>query len=253
MPEPIGTPAPAPAATGAPAAPPATPPATPPAPAPGAKPADPPISDPTKTVPLAALHESREQAKALKEEVEVLKQAITGLQPQQQPYQQPGAPQQPYQQPPQAAMVDQQLAELWDTDPRKGMQAEMNLALNWYDSTGAAVDAQEAQTAGKHPDFNNYRDDIRRYLRAIPMNRRADPGVVELAYFAVKGQKVDSILEQNQKTTLERLQAGETVQGIAGTFSAPAVAPAASQPTQEQAATAAAMGLTVEQYMTGVK
>jgi hypothetical protein len=155
------------------------------------------------------------------------------------------------------AQLNQQLEHLWETDPRKAVQTEILAAMNWYDRINADVDSQEDQVASKYPDFNNYRSEVRGYIRQMPPDQRGKPGVVELAYYAVRGQKVDQLIEANTRELLRKIQAGEAVQGLGGgTFSAPPVQPGVVTLTPEQQAVARAMHMDDASYikhMKGVK
>lgn len=212
---------------------------------PGSQPA--PATDDQKTVPLAALHEERDKTKALKEELDVLKQMLPGTQPVgfgQQPQQM--APY-PVQQPTQN--VEQQMAELWERDPRKAMQTEIQLAFDYQNRAGASIALQEDQINQKHTDYTNYRPQIQRYLQTLSPDQKMRPGVVEMAYYLVKGQQVDTLTAQATADMIAKLKAGEAVQGVTGTVSAPAVPAADTKATPEQINAATAMGIPVEEYM----
>ncbi len=213
-----------------------------PTPAPGTPPAD-----GEKMVPLAALHEERNTTKSLKDEIEGLKQALY-TQPQQPQY--PQQPQMQQQQYPQNPMQNQQvvLEEMWEEDPRKAMQTEVMMALNWYDKANATVDQQEAQAAKSHPDFDTYRNEVRSYIRSLPVNERANPGMVESAYYFVKGRYADDHAKTREAELLAKMKAGQYAAGIP--YSAPAPA-APAQATMEEAQMAANMGLSIEDYMKG--
>lgn len=197
-----------------------------------------------KVVPLAALHESREREKALKAELEALKTY------------QPAQPQQYYSPQPMQPQIDDVTAKLdgmWEEDPRRAMQTEILMAFNWYDSVGADLDAQEAKAKEGHTDFDTYRPKVREYLRSLPVAERAKPGVVESAYYFVKGQNADTLLSEQEKAIISKIRAGEAVQGIAAGASTGAPAPQATQATPEQINAANAMGMKVEDYMAGIK
>lgn len=247
MPDPIvgnvvpGTPAPS-VTPPTPATPPVaggTPKATPaPAVVPGVTP---PAALPAGTVPLSALQEERDRRQALAAEVENLKQLVTQIS---------GRPNQNQYAAPDNAAFQQQMEHLWETDPKKAVQTEILAAMTWYDRVNADVDYQEDQVSTKYPDFNNYRSEIRGYLRQMPPDQRAKPGVVELAYYAVKGQKVDQIIAANNAELLRKIQAGEAVQGFGGgTFSAPVVPQGAVTLTDEQRRVAQAMHMSEADYI----
>ncbi len=222
-----------------PNAPVAIPPTTPPA-----------TGDGQKQVPLAALHESREREKALKEEVDALKSSMSGTF-QNQPTTGWSAP--PPVAPPQNN-VRAQMDELWETNPRVAMQTEINMALNWYDGVNTQLDVQEADFASKHPDFDKYRPDVRKYLRSLPMNQRNNPSVVQAAYYYVKGQNVDNLISLSKEDLIAKIRSGESVQGLEGTTSAPPAPPTGTkQPTSDQVKVAQAMGMKIDDYMAQVR
>ena len=209
-------------------------------------------NDASKTVPITALHEERDKRQALQAQLDALKSAV-GTQVQYDQFGNPVTmPQQPPQ-PPQNPMA-QQLAELWETDPRKAMQTEVQLAMQWYDGVHTALDSQENDALKKFPDYVNYRPEIKAYLNRLPLAQRSKPGVVDLAYYAVKGQHVDTITQKAQKDLLERIRRGEQVQGLgqAGTQSASAQPPP-TQLTQEQKQAAAALGIPEGEYLKYMK
>ena len=200
-----------------------------------------------KMVPLAALQQERDVIRDLKAQVELL-QSMN-------PYGNQAPPQRPIdhgfgvEQPPQnnqRAQMDQ----LWEQDPKRAMQAEISMALNWYDRTNASLDMQEEQVATKHTDFGNYRGQVRQYLRTLAPEHRTKPGVVEMAYYLAKGQKTDDLVNMSKEELIQRIKAGEDVQGFTqGAGAAPQPAPQAGRPTQDQINAARAMGQDVDEYM----
>lgn len=196
----------------------------------------------------AELGEAKSQMQALKEELEILKQAgVGGRQPAPGQQYAPQAPQQDY--------AHRQLEALWESDPKRAMQTELQMALQWYDQSNAAVEIQADEVAKKHADFNKYRSEVNRYLRTIPIETRTKPGVVEAAYFYVRGQKVDDLVNLSREELIAKIRNGERVQGLEG---APAGAyqptpTAEAKPTAEQINVAAAMNMPIEEYMKYVK
>ena len=92
---------------------------------------------------------------------------------------------------------------------------------------------------------------VRQYIRALPLDQRSKPGVVDLAYYVVKGQNSGNAVEAAKAEMLRKIQAGEQVQGLQ-----PGTRPAAPLPkgnvmTPEQVAVAEQMGLTPEEYQSG--
>lgn len=236
-------------------------------------PAEPPVSSAPadgnqtgeKVVPIAALHDERTkrqeaqaQLSSLQAEIAALKAGFTAPAPGMTPGMPGMAPQQ-YQQPPQQDPLAQVWeSNLWDTDPKKAVrssvQAEIMTALSWYDSQHQAVAQQEAKTMKDHTDYGQYKERVDQYLRNIPLEQRGRPGVVEMAYFAVKGQYTDQILTKQQSDLIERIRKGEMVQGLTpGAFTpAPPAANAGAQLTEDQLKTAAMMNLTPEQYASAI-
>jgi hypothetical protein len=211
-------------------------------------------NDGDKTVPLAALHEERNKRQELQAELDVLKQIagdnvlfdINGR-PVHNPQPVPGQPQQPGQPNPAA----QELEQLWESDPRKAVQVEIMAAMTYRDQQEATVDAQILEASGKHADFSQYDSTVRQYIRALPLDQRAKPGVVDLAYYVVKGQNTGSAVEAAKAEMLRKIQAGENVQGLQpGTRPTPPPVKG-TEMTDEQRAVAEQMGLTPEQYQSG--
>lgn len=234
-----------PAGNVAPAAPGSVPPVTPePAktvqPAPVAKTGGAPEGEKkeTQSVPLATLMEERSKRQALEAEVALMKQQ-SQLQP----------PQISQQQPPN--QIAEEIDKLWETDPRRGVQAEIMLAMDWYDRTNNTIDQQADSLAVKYPDFNKWRTNATRYVRALPLQQRSQPGALEMAYFIVRGQNVDDILKQQNEDLMRKFQTGE----LAGMVSTPPGAVGAATPTStiqlsdQQRQAAAAMGIPEEEYV----
>jgi hypothetical protein len=221
-----------------------------------------PANDDQKMVPLGALHESREEVKTLKGELNQLRQMVSTLSGYGagagygQPNAQPNVGYQPtgYQQPnPTVQQNAKVMEELWETDPKRAMQAEMQMMLSWYDKVNADVEVQEEEVAGKYKDFNTYRPHVRKYLRMVRPEARNNPGVVETAYFLVKGQMADQIANQSQEELARRMAAGENAAGISAGASSGSPAPKSDAPTGDQLKAAAAMGMTIDEYMQHAK
>lgn len=237
------TPAPAPVAP-KPAAPAPTPA---PAPAPG-KPAVPAPGTPTPApapgqVPLSALMEERDRRQALQTELEQLR----ALQQRQQPA--PGFQQQPVQ----APNIKEEMDKLWQNDPRAAVERTVMLAAQWQDNINAQVDGEAAGLAGKYKDFNDYRDTAMRYVRALPLDQRARPGIVEMAYLVTRGQNVDQIIEaQRQAMQAQFINNPAAFQTPVGAGGLPP-APGGVQATEAQIRAAGAMHVPIEDYMKWVK
>jgi hypothetical protein len=240
---------PAPASSGQP-----TPPAS--SGAPSGKPdgSQDPASSGQQSVPLTALQEEREKRQQAQAELESLRK----LAGQSILYDREGNPvmAQPQQQPAPDNNNDvrRQIDQLWDTDPRKAVQAELMVALNWYDGVNIALDNQEAELADKEPGFNDYRDKVRRIVRTLPPDQRGKPGIVKHIYDSVRGQSIDDIVKQRVEAEraelMRRIQAGESVQGLApGAVSNPPAPSGAVNLTDDQRKACAALGISESDYI----
>jgi hypothetical protein len=225
-------------------------------PSPAAKAGEPavPGTVPPTLVPITALHEEREKRQSLQAELDALKKIagqnvlfdING-----------NAVPNPPVAPPENAFA-KELDRLWETDPRKAVQTELMAALNWYDRITADLDYQESALTVKYPDFNNFRTEVRQYVRSLPPDQRTRPGIVELAYYAVRGQKMDGVIART-KTEMEaemlrRYQAGELAVGLpAGGVSTPPVVPGAVTLTPEQKNACMALGINEADYIKNMK
>src|SRR3990172_13233065 len=109
-----------------------------------------------------------------------------------------------------------QLDQMWESDPRKAMQVELTTALQWYDRVNSDIEDQLDGLRDKVKDIDQFRPQIRQYLRRLPIDQRAKQGIVEAAYYLQKGQSVDALIEKERQSALDRYQAGENVQGISG-------------------------------------
>jgi hypothetical protein len=252
---PVQAPAPAkppvPAAQAAPAAVPPAVPATPPVtPPPAAKPAGAaPAPAEGATVPITALHEEREKRQQLQAQLESMKKIMSsGVL-----FDVNGNPvmqQQPQQQ---AAPQYQEIEKLWETDPRKAVQAEIYAAMSWRDQVDAGVEQQALAVSEKNPDFNNFRPEVMTYLRTLPIEQRNKPGMIEAAYYFIKGQKVDNIVARTRQEWeaeyLRKLQAGELATMLpAGATGVPPTPQGAVTLTQDQKNAAAAMRIPEAEY-----
>lgn len=258
MTQPIpGTPAPAapvPAAAPGVAIPPVT--AVPPQsvqPTPGAPsatpqpaaPAQPPAGNPGM-VPLHALQEERGKRQALEAEMDQLRRQVS-------------APQAPMQVQPTVSPVDPkvELEKLWDNDPRKAVQVEIMYAMDWRDRVDAGLDLAADQLSAKYPDFVNYRTAAMGYVRSLPAHQRVTPGILEGAYYMVRGRNVDQLIQQRENELLEKYRRGEItaqqLQTPPGGFSAPAPIPGTVQLSADQLKAAEMMGLTPDMYASQIK
>ena len=211
----------------------------------------------TTTVPIAALHEERTKRQALDTKLAQL-QSLFGDKFKVDehgnvvPIQQAATPVNP-----QAPITQEQLLKeldkTWNEDPRKAVNMEMMMALNWYDSIHASIDMQKDAVKGKFPDFPLFENEVNQHLKKLPLDQRSKPGAVELAYLVAKGTRADTMM-QSEKTKaveelLRKIQAGEQIQGITGgTISVPS-STSGPKPSSDQVAAANAMGMKIEDYM----
>lgn len=217
----------------------------------GSKPGVSPNPDENKdkqgTVPLAALQEEREKRQQLQAENDRLASLLTGGNHQQQ-----SQPQQQQAQPD----FRQEVEKLWETDPRKAVQAEIMMGLSWLDSVNATLEDQMDRIAAKDANFVQYRGQVRNYLRTLPLNQRGQPGIVDLALAVVKGQNVDDIVERTKNDLYEKFKSGQLA-GIAGLSDAGVVSGApvqkGTQLTEDQLKAAAAMRIDPAEYAKYIK
>jgi len=213
--------------------------------------------DGDKTVPLAALHEERTKRQQLQAELEVLRQiagdnVLFDVNGRPVPRQYQPQPQQ-QQAPQQQHNHNAEMEKLWEEDPRRAVQAEIMAAMSWRDNLDAQVDQQEIIASQRYSDYGEYRDTIRQYIRALPINQRSQEGVVDLAYYVVKGQKANDAYARGQADALARIRAGNGVQGLRPGTMSPAPKPKGNQPTEEMRKVADAMGMSIEDYMSAMK
>jgi len=209
-----------------------------------------------KQVPLQALQEERgkrqdeqSRSESLEAEIAELKKIVTDTQIHQQQ-------QQTQQQPQQQADTKQELEKLWEEDPRKAVQVEIMYAMDWRDRVDSSLEIQADMLSRKFTDFNTYRSTALGQVRALPLNQRGGQGVLEAAYFMVRGQNADTMIQQRETELLEKYRRGEIpaagLANPAGAFTAPAPV-TGTVASDEQTRVAAAMGLTTEQYMSQIK
>ena len=216
-----------------------------------------PVTDPEpepKEVPITALHEEREKRQALQAKLDQLSKAMNVT------YDINGQPIMPNQAQQQQAVTPdtnvtpftQELEKAWDDEPRKAVQMEINAALTWYDGINAGVDSQMESARGKHKDFNLYSQDVSKYIRMLPPGQRNQEGIIENAYWLVKGQKVDGILATNQQVTTQKVQTAGAASGMgAGTLSGASTVGVSLTP--QQVKVAEAMNMTPAQYAAGIR
>jgi hypothetical protein len=237
--------------------------ATPPVPAqnvqptPVAKPGVPPVEGekpPVTQVPLPALQEERVKRQEEHTRAEALELQVAELQRtvQQSQYNQQVQPQQ------QQSQVDPkaELEALWEEDPKKAVRVEIMYAMDWRDRIDSGLEVQADELQRRYPDFNAYRSTALGQVRSLPLNQRGGAGILEAAYFMVRGQNADTMIQQRETELLEKYRRGEiSAQGLAtppGSFSTPAPVQGTAA-TDEQQRVAAVMGMTVEDYMSNVQ
>jgi hypothetical protein len=195
------------------------------------------------TVPLPELLDERNKRQALEKTVEDLKLQMGALQ---KVAPAPAVPLQPTNQ------FQEQMDKLWESDPRRAVQAEIMTAINWFDGVQASVDAQEHVLQTKYNDYNNYRTEVRNYVRSLPIEQRMKEGIAELAYYAVKGQHLptDQAAQRQlwEAEFLEKVRRGEVTSIPAGAISTPSIVPQ-TQATDEERKVADAMGMSVDEYL----
>jgi hypothetical protein len=253
MPDPIKpagtpTPNPAPAATPAPVV-------TPPAPV-ALKPGDPTPPPAAQKpgeatmVPLTALQEEREKRQALSVEIEQLKKIVGAnvlYDIHGNPVAQPAAPRQA---PMQIDPMMQEVEKLWESDPRKAVQTELIMAINWYDRVSMEMDDAEAGAASRYADFNDFRTPARKYVRSLPLQQRNQPGVWDAAYYFAKGQKVDDIIAREREALTNKFNQSGSLPGALppGAFTPPP-APSAVTLSPDELKVCEVMGIKPEDYI----
>jgi len=209
------------------------------------------------TVPITALHEERDKRQALQAKFDRLSQmGVT--------FDAYGSPVLPRAQAPQQTVDSgtnvvnntyaQELDKTWEEDPRKAVQMEINAAMTYFDSVGSAVEMQMEEVRSKYKDYANYSKDVTGYIRRMPFAQRSNPGVVEMAYWLVKGQNADTVVaNQVQANNSRAFAAGQATGMGTGAGSAPATPAGTVTLTPQQVAVAEAMNLTPAQYASAMK
>lgn len=259
MPDPVQTPQGTPAVPAAAPVPAATQPQAPakpaqgtPAPAqqPGASPVAAPTIPPPGMVPVSAMHEERTKRQELERELAQLRSTQQPA-PQQQQLPQQVVPMA------QGAPTQEQMDHLWATDPRRAVNVQMEMYGDYRDRVDGSVNYNADQIAQRNPDFNNYRSMVLGYVRTLPLNQRANPGIIEAAYHMIRGQNVDQLLQAQQAEILAKYQRGEftaqMLQQPVGGYSAPIVTPGNVQLSADQMKVAEMMGLDPQAYASQIK
>ena len=213
---------------------------------------------PETTVPIAALHEERTKRQALDTKLAQL-QTLFGdkfkideqgnIVPIRETPAAPASSQAPMTQ----EQFLKQLEKTWEEDPRKAVNMEVMMALNWYDSLNTTLETQKDVVRAKYPDFGTFEPEVNRHLKKLPMDQRGQTGAVELAYLVAKGSRADTMMQSEKDKAvadlIKRIQAGEQIQGITGgTISVPS-STSGPKPSSDQMAAANAMGMKIEDYM----
>ena len=156
-----------------------------------------------------------------------------------------GAPQQPV-----GPNMKEEMDKLWQTDPRAAVERTVMLAAQWQDNINAQVDGEAAGLATKYTDFNDYRDTAMRYVRALPLDQRARPGIVEMAYLVTRGQNVDTIIERQRADMARQFQQNPASFQMPPGAGAPAIDSSNQvQATDAEARAARAMKIPIDQYL----
>lgn len=198
-------------------------------------------SNQANMVPITALHEERDKRQAMAVELENLKAQVASLSVTH------NTP--PISAPSQNRDVAAELEMMWREEPRKAMQAELMLALNWQSQVTAAVEDQFESMQSKYKDFGEYSPEVRRYLNKIPLEQRAKPGIVEAAFFMAKGQKADTLIKSESEKMLQKLKEGVAVTNVAPNASSGGGSTNNASLTQEEKAAAAALGIAESEYI----
>jgi hypothetical protein len=205
-------------------------------------------------VPITALHEERDKRQSLASEVEALKAQMAAITATNNGGGNQGGHDgggvSNYDAPNDNSRFVQELDQLWRDDPRRAMQTELMTAINWRDQVEAQVDSQFETAGTKYKDFNEHQLEVRRYVRRLPVEQRAKPGIIEAAYFMVKGRNADASARTTAEALLKKAQAGEGTQSInAGASSGGGDGTQnAGTLTPDQRAAAAAMGVSEVEY-----
>lgn len=201
------------------------------------------------SVPLASLLEERDKRQSMQAELAALKAEIASMK---------GAariqqPQQMTPQRPPAFDVKAHLDKLWETDPRRAVQEEIVLAAQWMDQTNAQVEQEAAELSSKYNDFNDFRNQAMGYVRSLPLEQRARPGVVETAYLLVRGQNVDVLLERQRAALSQQFVQNPSMFQVPPGMSGVPVTSKAKSLSDDQARAASAMGISPEEYLKYVR
>ena len=200
-------------------------------------------------VPITALHEERDKRQALAAEVEALRakvDSITTAAPAGNNDESKGGVSN-YNAP---GPFIEQLDQLWRDDPRRAMQTELMMAVNWRDQVDSQVDDQIDAASTKYKDFNDHQSEVRKYVRKLPVEQRSKPGIIEAAYFMVKGRNADAYAKIEAERLLKKAQAGDGAQSInAGSSGGGDGTQAGATLTNEEKTAAAALGVSEAEYL----
>lgn len=145
--------------------------------------------------------------------------------------------------------IQKRVEELWESDPKQAVRMEIGMAINWLDQQTAQVDIQRDNARSKYTDFSKWESEISSYLRRLPLQQRTQPGIIDLAYRYVKGDKIDDILKEQQAELARKYASGEAVQGLGPGTATGVPIPPGTGPTADQITAANAMGMSIEDYM----
>lgn len=214
-----------------------------------------PGSSGSSTVPLAALQEERTKRQTLQHELEHLKTLVSGQPQQADPYgsvhqYNPQAQPAYTQQQPSQQVYQQQLQELWETNPQQAVSHQINGAFAAYDQINTFVENQVTMAESRYNDFGTYREQVRNYINTVPVTQRGRPGLVDAAYYMVKGQNADTLAEQARAAASQQAAGVFNTQQPGAGVSIPGTQPRAGQGlSQEERNVARVMGMTEEEYL----
>lgn len=197
-------------------------------------------------VPISALHEEREKRQAMNTELEALRAQLSAASVQNTPQ---AAPVQTYEESAPNTRALEELDYLWRENPRAAMQKELMLAMTWRDQVEENVSTQMANMAATHKDFNTYRDEVQKQLRRLPIEQRTKPGVIEAAFYMVRGKQAESLGKTEAEKALNKYKAGEGISGSVPGASSGGGTPNSTGLSIEEKSAAAALGISEQEYM----
>lgn len=191
-----------------------------------------------KVVPIHVMHEERAARQAAEQRLGELEKQMQELRTMRQPTHQPEPERNP----------SNDLEELWQTDARKATQTEILMAMDWRDRV-LSKESNEFDTArNSYADFNKYEGKVRQYISSIPMGQRGKDGLVESAYFMLRGQDVDNIIKSREEELARKYSQMGAAASLPGGASSAGFGVSEDKLTDEEIRVAAAMGMKPEEY-----